>query len=313
MDLAVGAVSGLVVAVVGPTATGKSALALHLAESLGAEIVNADAFARYRGMDIGTAKPSVQERRGIAHHQIDVLEVEEDSTVAQYQGSARADLADIAARGRRAVVVGGSGLYVRALLDHVDVPGTDATVRATLEERAEREGSAALFSELERVDPTAAARMQPRNTRRIVRALEVIEITGRPFSATMPQERYVVPTVQLGLELPRELLDERIAERTAGMFAAGLVEEVRGLAGRLGRTAARAVGYGEVLAHLRGETSESEALEAVAANTRRLVRRQQSWFRRDGRITWLDARAGDLPQQALALVRAADDAPRLGP
>lgn len=313
MDLAVGAVSGLVVAVVGPTATGKSALALHLAESLGAEIVNADAFARYRGMDIGTAKPSVQERRGIAHHQIDVLEVEEDSTVAQYQGSARADLADIAARGRRAVVVGGSGLYVRALLDHVDFPGTDATVRATLEERAEREGSAALFSELERVDPTAAARMQPRNTRRIVRALEVIEITGRPFSATMPQERYVVPTVQLGLELPRELLDERIAERTAGMFAAGLVEEVRGLAGRLGRTAARAVGYGEVLAHLRGETSESEALEAVAANTRRLVRRQQSWFRRDGRITWLDARAGDLPQQALALVRAADDAPRLGP
>lgn len=291
-----------VVAVVGPTAVGKSHLALDLAEELDAEIVNADAFSRYREMDVGTAKVPVAERRGIVHHQIDVLDVEQDSTVAEYQTSARADLADIARRGRRAVVVGGSGLYVRALLDDVRFPGTDPRVRAALEERAAQEGTAALFAELARRDPVAAARIEPRNTRRVVRALEVIELTGEPFSATMPQERYAVPAVQIGLNMPREELDARIAVRTATMFEAGLVEEVARLAPRLGRTAARAVGYAEVLAHLRGETSRAEALEAVTASTRRLVRRQQSWFRRDSRITWLDARAPDLRAQALALL-----------
>jgi len=299
-------VTGLVVAVVGPTATGKSELGLALAEALDGEVVNADAFQLYRGMDIGTAKLSVAERRGVVHHQLDVLDVEEDSTVAAYQGSARADLADVARRGKRAVVVGGSGLYVRALLDELDFPGTDPEVRARLEERAERHGTAAVFDELARRDPAAAQRIGPRNTRRLVRALEVIEITGEPYSASLPTERYAVPAVQLGLELERPVLDERIGARVDRMWDAGLVGEVARLAPRLGRTAARAVGYAELLAHLHGESSEDEARAAVAGNTRRLVRRQQSWFRRDPRITWLDAAAPDLLDRALTEVVAAD-------
>lgn len=306
MALAVGGVSRLVVAVVGPTATGKSDLSLALAEVLGAEIVNADAFQLYRGMDIGTAKLSGPERRGIPHHQLDVLGAEQEASVAAYQSAARADLARIAAAGRRAVVVGGSGLYVRALLDEITFPGTDPKVRAALEHRAAVEGTAALFAELARTDPDAAARIEPRNTRRIVRALEVIEITGEPFSASLPPGRFAVPAVQLGLDMPRAALDERIARRTEGMWRAGLVEEVRALAPRLSRTAARAVGYPEVLAHLRGELDAGAARDAVTVSTRRLVRRQQSWFRRDARITWLDALAPDLPERALAAIRDAD-------
>jgi len=304
--VAVVGVSGLVVAVVGPTATGKSDLGLALAEALDGEVVNADAFQLYRGMDIGTAKLTVAERRGIAHHQLDVLEVEEDSTVAAYQAAARADLADIARRGRRAVVVGGSGLYVRALLDELEFPGTDPAVRAGIEERAERHGTAAVFDDLARRDPVAAERIGPRNTRRIVRALEVIELTGEPYSASLPTERYAAPAVQLGLEVPREVLDERIGDRVARMWEAGLVAEVTALAPRLGRTAARAVGYAEVLAHLRGKATEAEARESVTTNTRRLVRRQQSWFRRDTRIAWLDAMAPELLSRALEEVAAAD-------
>lgn len=306
--------SRLVVAVVGPTATGKSDLSLDLAQSLDAEIVNADAFQLYRGMDVGTAKLAPHERRGIPHHQLDVLDVDEEASVAAYQEAARADLERIAAAGRRAVVVGGSGLYVRALLDELSFPGTDPAVRAELERRAEAEGTGALFAELERLDPAAAERIEPRNTRRIVRALEVIQITGAPFSASLPPGRYAVPAVQIGLEMPRETLDERIEARTAAMWRAGLVEEVRALAPRLGRTASRAVGYAEVLAHLRGELDEDAARDAVVTSTRRLVRRQQSWFRRDERITWLDALAPDLAERALATVRAADEAAgRTGP
>lgn len=296
----------LVVAVVGPTATGKSGLGLALAEALGGEVVNADAFQLYRGMDVGTAKLRPEERRGIVHHQLDVLEVEEDSTVAAYQASARADLRALEARGTRAVVVGGSGLYVRALLDELEFPGTDPELRAALEERAERHGTRAVFEELERRDPVAAERIGPRNTRRIVRALEVIELTGQPYSASLPGERYAVPAVQIGLEMPREELDERIGLRVDHMWEQGLVAEVRSLAPRLGRTAARAVGYAELLVHLRGECTEEEAREAVVANTRRLVRKQQSWFRRDPRITWLDAREPDLVDRALSLVDEAD-------
>lgn len=306
--------SRLVVAVVGPTATGKSDLSLDLAQALDAEIVNADAFQLYRGMDVGTAKLAPHERRGIPHHQLDVLDVDEEASVAAYQEAARADLERIAAAGRRAVVVGGSGLYVRALLDELSFPGTDPAVRAELERRAEAEGTGALFAELERLDPAAAERIEPRNTRRIVRALEVIQITGAPFSASLPPGRYAVPAVQIGLEMPRETLDERIEARTAAMWRAGLVEEVRALAPRLGRTASRAVGYAEVLAHLRGELDEDAARDAVVTSTRRLVRRQQSWFRRDERITWLDALAPDLTERALATVRAADEAAsRTGP
>jgi tRNA dimethylallyltransferase len=318
----------IVVAVVGPTATGKSDLALDLAEALSpggagsgadggtapAEIVNADAYQLYRGMDVGTAKVPPEERRGIAHHQLDVLDPHEDASVARYQSEARRDLDAIAARGARAVVVGGSGLYVRALLDHMDFPGTDPAIRAVLEERAEREGRRALHAELARLDPEAAASIGPQNTRRIVRALEVIELTGRPYTANLPRHEFVRPAVQLGLDCDRDTLDARVAGRVAHMWDAGLLDEVRGLASPrqggtgagLGRTAARAVGYAEVIAHLRGEATESEAREAVVANTRRLARKQMGWFGRDPRVRWLAAQSPTLLDDALAVVRAAD-------
>jgi tRNA dimethylallyltransferase len=311
----------VIVAVVGPTATGKSDLALDLAEALPgaaaggapAEIVNADAFQLYRGMDVGTAKVPPAERRGIVHHQLDVLDPSQDASVARYQADARADLDMIAGRGARAVVVGGSGLYVRALLDHLDFPGTDPDVRARLEERADREGRRALHAELARRDPDAAASIGPLNTRRIVRALEVVEITGRPYSANLPRQEYVRPAVQIGLDCDRETLDARVAGRVDGMWDAGLVDEVRALAAPhqggtgpgLGTTAARAVGYAELLRWFAGETTEAEARAAVVANTRRLARKQMGWFGRDPRVQWLDAGSSDLLEEALAVVRAA--------
>jgi len=322
--------SAVVVAVVGPTATGKSDLALDLAQALSpggavdgdgvargtaaAEIVNADAFQLYRGMDVGTAKVPVAERRGIAHHQLDVLDPLEDASVARYQSAARADLDAIADRGARAVVVGGSGLYVRALLDHMDFPGTDPVVRARLEERAEQEGRRALHDELARRDPDAAASIGPHNTRRIVRALEVIELTGRPYTANLPRQEHVRPAVQLGLDCDREVLDARVAGRVERMWGEGLVEEVRSLASPeqggtgagLGTTAARAVGYAELLACWRGELTLDGAREAIVANTRRLARKQMGWFGRDPRVHWLDAGSPDLLDEALAVVRAAD-------
>ncbi|NOV96892.1 tRNA dimethylallyltransferase [Isoptericola halotolerans] len=308
----------MIVAVVGPTATGKSDLALDLAEALSgaaaAEIVNADAFQLYRGMDIGTAKVPPAERRGIVHHQLDVLDPQQDASVARYQTEARADLDAAAERGARAVVVGGSGLYLRALLDHLDFPGTDPAVRAALEERAEREGRRTLHAELERLDPAAAASIGPSNTRRIVRALEVIELTGLPYTANLPRQEYVRPTVQIGLDCDRATLDARVESRVERMWDAGLVEEVRGLAAPaqggsgagLGVTAARAVGYAEVLRWFAGETTEAEARTAVVANTRRLARKQMGWFGRDPRVRWLDAGSGHLLDEALAVVRAAD-------
>jgi len=316
----------VVVAVVGPTATGKSDLALDLAQALSpggeadlrgaadAEVVNADAFQLYRGMDVGTAKVPMAERRGIAHHQLDVLDPRDDASVARYQVEARTDLDAIARRGARAVVVGGSGLYVRALLDHMDFPGTDPDVRARLEERAEREGRRALHDELARLDPGAAASIGPHNTRRIVRALEVIELTGRPYTANLPRQEHVRPAVQIGLDCDREVLDARVAHRVERMWEEGLVAEVRGLASPeqggtgpgLGTTAARAVGYAELLACWRGELTPDAAREAIVANTRRLARKQMGWFGRDPRVRWLDAGSPDLLAQALAVVRAAD-------
>ncbi len=309
----------IVVAVVGPTATGKSDLALDLAQALStahapAEIVNADAYQLYRGMDVGTAKVPVADRRGVVHHQLDVLDPHQDASVARYQEAARGDLDAIAARGARAVVVGGSGLYVRALLDRMDFPGTDPAVRALLEERAEREGVRTLHAELERLDPQAAASIGPRNTRRIVRALEVIAITGRPFTANLPRQEYVRPAVQLGLDCDRAALDARVGSRVEHMWAAGLVAEVRELASPeqggtgpgLGTTAARAVGYAEVLPLLRGEVDEATVRDQIAAGTRRLARKQMGWFGRDPRVQWLDAAAPDLLDQAIAVIRAAD-------
>ena len=297
----------LVVAIVGPTATGKSELSLALALRLGGEVVNADAMQLYRGMDVGTAKLSRAERRGIAHHQLDVLEVTEDSSVARYQTEARRDLADISGRGARGVVVGGSGLYVRALLDVITFPGTDPAVRAELEERVESHGAGLLHAELEQLDPVAASSIGRGNARRIVRALEVIAITGRPYSATLPEQRYVVPAVQIGLDCDRVVLDARVARRVQHMWDAGLVDEVRALAGRgMGRTASRAVGYAEVLACLDGG-DEATAQAAVVAHTRRLARKQMGWFGRDPRVHWLDAEDPHLVDRALELVAAADN------
>lgn len=296
----------LVVAVVGPTATGKSELGLALAERLGGEVVNADALQLYRGMDIGTAKLSAHERRGIPHHQLDVLEVDQDASVAAYQTAARADLAAIAGRGARPVVVGGSGLYVRALLDHMAMAPVDPALRAELEARATTLGPGVLHDELAAVDPDAARRIDRANVRRVVRALEVVRLTGRPWSASLPEHVYEVPALQIGLDCDRAVLDRRIEDRVARMWERGLVDEVTAIADRIGRTASRAVGYAEVLAMLRGEVDEVTARTQVAAGTRRLARRQMGWFGRDPRVHWLDSRSPDLVAQALDLVARAD-------
>lgn len=297
----------LVVAVVGPTATGKSDLGVALALALGGEVVNADAMQLYRGMDVGTAKLTEQERRGVPHHQLDVLDVAEEASVAAYQRHARADVAAVHARGGRAVVVGGSGLYVRALLDRLEMPPTDPVVRARLEARAREVGPGLLHDELAAVDPQSAARIDRANTRRIVRALEVIELTGRPFSASLPEPAaYELPAVQIGLDLDRAALDARVAARVDRMWTAGLVGEAAELAPRMGRTAARAVGYAQVLELLAGRTDEAAAREATVVATRRLARRQMTWFGRDPRVHWLPADAPDLLDRAIALVARAD-------
>jgi tRNA dimethylallyltransferase len=296
--------SPVVVAVVGATATGKSDLALALAEVLGGEVVNADAMQLYRGMDIGTAKVPPGERRGIPHHQLDVLDVDEEASVAAYQRAARADLAAIAERGRPAILVGGSGLYVTAVLGRLDFPGTDPSLRAELAARAETEGPAALHAALAREDPAAAAAIDPGNVRRVVRALEVVRLTGEPFRPRLPAGDAVVPAVRVGLRLERAELDERIAARARRMFRAGLLEETRTLLeaqGTLSRTAARAVGYAQALDALAGRATVSEALDETVLATRRLARRQEKWFRRDS-TEWFDA-AADLPRTVREVLR----------
>jgi tRNA dimethylallyltransferase len=280
-----------IVAVVGATASGKSDLALELAEALGGEIVNTDAMAVYRGMDIGTAKPPVAERRGIPHHLLDYLGVEEPLTVAQYQKDARAVVADVRGRGRVPVLVGGSALYTRAVLDRFEFPGTDEAVRRRLEAELAEVGPSAMHRRLAEADPVAAARILVDNGRRIVRALEVVELTGGAFSATLPRLEYVDPdTVQVGVDIDRPTLDERIRRRVDTMFAGGFVEEVERLLGeglREGRTAATAIGYREVTAYVDGELSLDEARERTVVATRRFARRQDSWFRKDPRIVWV--------------------------
>ncbi len=298
----------LVIAVVGPTATGKSDLGVALASELGGEVVNADAMQLYRGMDIGTAKLTPVERLGVPHHLLDVLDVTDEASVAAYQRDARAVVDDVIARGLVPVLVGGSGLYVRAALDHLQIPPTDPKVRARLEREAEQFGGPALHARLAAADPAAAARILSGNVRRVVRALEVVELTGRPFSATLPEPRYLRPTVQVGLRAERPVLDERIDQRVRRMWDAGLLSEVeqllaRGL--REGRTASRAVGYAQALAQLDGRLDEREAQDDTARLTRRLARRQESWFGRDPRITWLDSGAPGLLDDALRAVRSA--------
>ena len=295
-----------VIAVLGPTAAGKSDLALRLAGELGGEIINADSMQLYRGMDIGTAKLTVAQRHGVPHHLLDVWDVRYPANVAEYQQLAREAIAGVTARGRVPILVGGSGLYLRAALDDLNFPGTDPAVRERLEAELAARGPAELHVRLAALDPGAAAGILPSNGRRIVRALEVIELSGQPFTATLPRYESLYPSVQIGLRVSRAELDRRIAVRVAQMWRAGLVGEVRGLeqAGlREGRTASQALGYAQVLRALAGEWDEDEAREQTVKATRRFARRQEAWFRRDPRVVWLDAGPGaDLPAQALATI-----------
>ncbi|ROR90100.1 tRNA (adenosine(37)-N6)-dimethylallyltransferase MiaA [Nocardioides aurantiacus] len=300
-----------VVAVVGATAAGKSDLALDLALDLGGEVVNTDSMQLYRGMDIGTAKLPEAERRGVRHHLLDVLEVTESATVAEFQQQARAAVADCHARGVVPVLVGGSALYTRAVLDRFEFPGTDPDVRARLEAELVDQGSQALHRRLAEVDPAAAEQVLPSNGRRVVRALEVVEITGRPFAATLPTREYVAPaTVQVGVDVDRGLLEQRIATRVDRMWEAGLVAEVQELVGRglrEGRTAHRALGYRQVLAALDGEITDAQAREQTVTGTRRFARRQDSWFRKDDRVVWV---AHDDPQRLDRARRAVEPVSR---
>jgi tRNA dimethylallyltransferase len=297
-------VSVLTLALLGPTASGKSALAVRLAvhltaHSRPAEIVNADSMLVYRGMDIGTAKPTEEEREGIPHHLIDVLDIDQTATVADFQRLAREAITSCHDRGVVPIVVGGSALYVRAILDEFAFPGTDPAVRAELEAELSEQGSLAMYERLALLAPEAAAEMQPMNGRRVVRALEVVALTGS-YRATLPEHRYALPgVVQVGLAIDRAEMDARIQRRVDEMWAKGLIGEVAALAERGlrgGVTASRALGYRQVLAYLDGLCTEEQARKDTAAGTRRFARRQLGWWRRDPRIYWVDAL--DLPSPA---------------
>ncbi|MCQ8194697.1 tRNA (adenosine(37)-N6)-dimethylallyltransferase MiaA [Streptomyces rugosispiralis] len=297
-----------VIAVVGPTAAGKSDLGVALARHLDGEVVNADSMQLYRGMDIGTAKLTEDERQGVPHRLLDIWDVTQTASVAEYQRLARAEMDRLLAEGRTPVLVGGSGLYIRGAIDALEFPGTDPAVRARLEAELEERGSGALHARLADADPEAARAILPSNGRRVVRALEVIEITGRPFTANLPGHEAVYDTLQIGVDVERPELDERITLRVDRMWDAGLVAEVRRLedAGlRSGRTASRALGYQQVLSALAGQCAEEEARAETVRATKRFARRQDSWFRRDPRVHWLSGaadRRGELLASALALV-----------
>ncbi len=294
----------MLIAVVGATAAGKSDLAVDLALALDGEVINADSMQLYRGMDIGTAKLTEAERRGVAHHLLDVWDVTRAASVAEYQELADAAVADIEGRGKVPVVVGGSGLYIRAALGDLDFPGTDQEIRDRLEGELSEAGPAPLYARLQAVDPAAAAAILPGNGRRIVRALEVIELSGRPFSATLPSYDGGRPAVQVGVQVDRAELDRRIDARVDRMWAAGFPDEVRDLAARGlrdGKTASRALGYQQLLRHLDGELTSDEARAETVRATRRFARRQESWFRRDPRVRWLTGGEG-LPDRALAAI-----------
>jgi len=272
---------------------------------LGGEIINGDAMQLYRGMDIGTAKLSLEERQGIAHHQLDVLDVRQEASVAAYQREARLDVVSIRERGHRPIFAGGSGLYLRAALDRLEIPPTDPAVRARLQDELAQEGIEVMYARLLQADPLAAQAIQPNNDRRVVRALEVIELTGRPFSASLPTREYELPTITIGILVPRPELDERIATRVHRMWGTGLLDELRRLdvAGlREGRTAAKAIGYSQALAHLDGLLTPEQAVEDTIVSTRRFARRQESWFRPDPRIHWLAYDDPRLTERALDVI-----------
>ncbi|MDO4913283.1 MAG: tRNA (adenosine(37)-N6)-dimethylallyltransferase MiaA [Bifidobacteriaceae bacterium] len=300
-----------VISIVGPTASGKTSLGIAIAKRLEARgekaaIVNADAYQMYKGMDIGTAKASLQERASVQHYLLDIIEPNETMTVAKFQRIARDCIQDLQSRNIRPILVGGSGLYARAVIDDITFPGTDQTIRQRLQERAEAEGATALFEELRFKDPQAAERMDPRNIRRTVRALEVIELTGKPFSASLPKYQYVIGSVQIGLDLSREELDDRINLRTEQMQEQGFLREVENVRDRLGVTAARALGYQQMIDVLDGLISEEEAFADIAQKTRRLARKQMGWFGRDPRIHWVRAMNPDLVDIVMNIIDKAD-------
>ena len=295
------------VAIVGATGTGKSDLSLDLVERLAehgerAEIINADAMQLYRGMDIGTAKLPTAERRGIPHHLLDVLDPRDEASVASYQSDARAAIDGIRARGAIPVMVGGSGLYVSSVIWDFRFPGTDPVIRARLEQQLVDSGPGLLFERLRTVDPVAADAIGPHNGRRIVRALEVVELTGEPFGSGLPDEsRLWSPTTIIGLRSERAELIERLDRRVKRMWQDGLVDEARGLMVEgIGVTAGRAIGYAQAIAQVEGILSESEAIEQTAALTRKYARRQVGWFRRYPIAAWLDEDTPDRPGRALA-------------
>lgn len=290
----------IVIAVVGATGTGKSELGLALAEQIGGEIINADSMQFYRGMDIGTAKLTVAERRGIPHHLLDTLEIAEEASVARYQAQAREAIANIQSRGLHPILVGGSGLYLRAALDVLEFPGTDPQLRGRLERELAESGTVKFRDRLRLVDPISEQRIG--DDKRLVRALEVYELTGRPFSSFMPQREYVQPTLQIGLNGDRAALHGRLARRVHSMVEAGLQEEVEGLALRglsEGKTASRALGYLQFLRSMNEpDYSLGQAAEDTIIATRQFARRQITWFTADPRVQWLDYAAPELPALA---------------
>ena len=293
-----------VIAVVGPTGSGKSDLAVELALALDGEVINADAMQFYRGMDIGTAKVTEAEQRGVRHHLLDILDVTQEASVSDFQQQARDAVADIHRRGKRAILAGGSGLYVRAALDVLDFPGTDPEIRARLEQENAEAGTAALLERLRAVDPVSAGRLG--DARRIIRALEVFELTGRPFSSFMPTREYHQPAIQVGLEVDREQLRDRLAVRVHRMVERGLLDEVERLDAqglRRGKTAPRALGYAQFLKVLDGETDVAQAAEETIVATRQFARRQLTWFRADPRISWLDWQDPRLAAKAAVIAR----------
>ena len=294
-----------VIAIVGPTAVGKTALSLEIAEKFSAEIINADAMQIYKGMDIGTAKLPLSQRRGIFHHQIDVLDPSEEANVSQYQKQSREIINDLLSKNVQPLLVGGSGLYVNSVLEDLEFPGTNLEVRAKYEEILDEKGVEALFQMLKEIDPKAAENILPNNARKIVRALEVNEITGKAFNAKLPEASPIFSDVRIALDMPRDLLDKRISDRVHQMFEDGFVDEVESIEKnlRLGKTALRALGYSQVLSLLAGEISEDEAITLTINATKKFARRQLSWFRRDPLIHWLDATSPDLFEESLRLIK----------
>ncbi len=281
-----------VIVICGATATGKSDLAVALASEIDGEVINADSMQLYKGMDIGTAKITDEERRGIPHHLMDLLEVTEDANVAWYQEKAREKITEVHSRNKSAIIVGGTGLYIKAILDDLNFPDTDPVVRAELELEYATKGIGPLFERLEKLDPAAALAIDKANSRRVIRALEVIKITGKPFTANLPsQESTRYPeALQFGLVMERELLGEKISARVERMWQAGFVAEVESLieAGiTRGTTAQKALGYSQVIAYKEGKISEDEAIEETKRATRQYARRQETWFSRDERIMWI--------------------------